>query len=218
MQSRKWRKKQEKNGFCRAISAVLLYFLILALLCDMLFGKAIRRTMQMQGEILATRILSDSISTCLQEKDIRYETLCTVQYDTQGDILAIFYDTAKINLLLAQMEYTLTERLSKEASTVTVSLGSLLGIELLSARGPEIPLTVRALGFARMEYRSDFVSAGINQTRHRILVKIQMQLNTYIPFYSEDLVLEKEVCLAETVLIGEVPEVALQNGLEENGK
>lgn len=203
MQSRKWKKAQKQSSVFRGIASVLVLLFLCVLLFDLLFSKAIRRTLVMQGEILGTKILSETVA----EFSVNYPEICSVIYDGNGKIEAIICDASSLNRLLSEIEYTVTSRLSKEGNTVFLPLGTLLGIDLLSACGPEIPLSVRALGVVRFTYESEISSAGINQTHHRIIAHAEMKLNTYVPIYAEDIVIHKTYCLAETVLIGEVPDV-----------
>ena len=208
MQSRKWERKQRKNRGFRAILSVFISLCLLILTGDILFSKAIRRTLDMQGEILAATVMSEVIA----EQTVTYPQLCDIHYSCSGTIESVVCNASAINQLLSEIEYYATKRLSETKSSVSIPLGTLLGIEVFSAQGPEIPLTVRALGAVRLEYKSEFSSAGINQTRHRIVAAAEIRLNTYVPFYSEDIVFSKMYCLAETILIGEVPDISVLSG------
>ena len=53
---------------------------------------------------------------------------------------------------------------------------------------------------------SNFESAGINQTRHRIYLEIKSKMGVVAPFVSKRVEVINEVNIAETVLIGDVPE------------
>ena len=78
-------------------------------------------------------------------------------------------------------------------------------------RQPDIPLQVSSLGFVRAEYRSDFSSAGVNQTRHRIIIMMTATVNVYVPFYAADFTVTRDFLIAETILVGEVPEALIGN-------
>ena len=54
--------------------------------------------------------------------------------------------------------------------------------------------------------KSDFDSAGINQTRHRIICDVKVGVSAIIPGCSSYTEAENSFTVSETVLAGEVPE------------
>ena len=86
-------------------------------------------------------------------------------------------------------------------------IGTLTGSELLHGRGPEVPLRVTLAGNAAADFESQFESAGINQTKHRITLKIHLQLYTFIPGINRTVDVDTDIPVAETVIVGEVPDI-----------
>ena len=54
---------------------------------------------------------------------------------------------------------------------------------------------------------SVFESVGINQSVHRIYFELRATVSLLTPFTQTDCELTSSVCIAETVIIGEVPNV-----------
>lgn len=76
-------------------------------------------------------------------------------------------------------------------------------------------------GTVSTDYKTEFLSSGINQTRHRIYIEIVSQMTVVAPFISESVEVRTNVNVAETVLIGNVPETfynleGVGNGTLEN--
>lgn len=188
---------------------LLLILVVFLLASDLMFGRAIRRTTRMQGSILASKALSESVLSVIEESDLSYDELCQISYDKNGKITSMVYDTVELNRLLSALELTATDALSGKQNTVSLPLGTLIGTELLSGRGPAIPLRVSALGYVQAECSSEFSSAGVNQTRHRIVVTMTATVNVYVPFYADDFTVTREFFIAETILVGEVPDTLL---------
>ncbi|MFQ8600158.1 MAG: sporulation protein YunB [Oscillospiraceae bacterium] len=61
-------------------------------------------------------------------------------------------------------------------------------------------------GTVNTQIISQFEEAGINQTNHRIYLKIVCTVTGLIPGYPVNVEVENEFCLAETVVVGRVPE------------
>ena len=211
MQSRTFCRLKKRRGLWKGLMRLVLIIVIFILISDLLFGRAVRRTIAMQGDILASKALSESVLDVIEKNDFSYDTLCRVSYDENGDITYIIYDTVLLNQLISLLELTATESLSGKGNTVSLPLGTLIGTEFLSGRGPDIPLQVSSLGFVRAEYRSDFSSAGVNQTRHRIIIMMTATVNVYVPFYAADFTVTRDFLIAETILVGEVPEALIGN-------
>lgn len=188
---------------------LLLVLTVFLLISDLLFGRAIRRTTIMQGNILASKALSESVLSVIEKSDLSYDKLCRVSYDENGKITSLVYDTVELNRLLSVLELTVTDALSGKQNTVSLPLGTLMGIELLSGRGPNIPLRISALGYVQASCSSEFSSAGVNQTRHRIVVTMTATVNVYVPFYADNFTVTREFFIAETILVGEVPNALL---------
>ena len=99
----------------------------------------------------------------------------------------------------------LLERLEDSQLELTIPVGSLLPLEPTWARGPELHLRALALGTASAEFESEFTSAGINQTKHRIVLRIDVYVSILLPGYSTVTQVTNEITVAETVIVGEVP-------------
>ncbi len=57
----------------------------------------------------------------------------------------------------------------------------------------------------KIEFKTEFLSSGINQTRHRVYLQIKSKMGIIAPFANSGVEVLTEVNVAETVLIGDVP-------------
>ena len=146
----------------------------------------------------------------LQERGVDYSDFVTITRNEAGEITALSADMARLNLLRAELSAHLLERLEDSQLELTVPVGSLLPIEPTWARGPELhPL---ALGTASAEFESEFTSAGINQTRHRLWLELSVPVTVLLPGGGEELTVDSRLCVAETVIVGQVPQTWFQTG------
>lgn len=148
----------------------------------------------------------------LQERGVDYSDFVTITRNEAGEITALCADMARLNLLRAELSAHLLERLEDSQLELTIPVGSLLPLEPTWARGPELHLRALALGTASAEFESEFTSAGINQTRHRLWLELSVPVTVLLPGGGEELTVDSRLCVAETVIVGQVPQTWFQTG------
>lgn len=131
-----------------------------------------------------------------------------VERDPSGEPVAVQTDTSALNDLRATMLSGLEKTLNGRI-TVQVPAGSLTGIALLNGRGFPIPLRLSLESYADLSFQTDFSSAGINQSCHRVTMTVTVQAYSQSKRFETQVQVESSTVLAETVLVGTVPEIAL---------
>ena len=62
---------------------------------------------------------------------------------------------------------------------------------------------------SHVEFRNQIVTAGINQTKHQISLLVLVDIDVLVPWGTESTQICSEVLIADTVLVGKVPETYL---------
>ena len=101
---------------------------------------------------------------------------------------------------------------SLDRAELTIPAGNLTGINLLSGKGVELPVEVVAVGTAHAEFESSLSDAGINQTRHQILLDVTVAVEILLPGSTLNTEIGAQIPVAETVIVGAVPDTVLQWG------
>lgn len=141
---------------------------------------------------------------------LRYDDLVVVHRDAQGRVTLVQVDTVRVALLASALQRAVQEELDRlEQVPVTVPLGVLLGSELLAAHGPRIHAAVIPVGAAAVRLEHRFESAGINQARLVVYGLIEARLRVVVPLHRRETVVRADVPLADTVIVGEVPQAWL---------
>lgn len=155
------------------------------------------------------RVTGD-INAALSGISIDYETLVTTRQDQQGAVLAVTTNMAEVNRLRNQVaDCVLSAVKDIDVHELGVPLGSLLDMDLVWAKGPAIRVHSLVAGTADIQAHSEFTAAGINQTLHRILLDVNVPLTVILPGVSVDTRVSVQVCVAETVIVGHVPQTLL---------
>ena len=93
-----------------------------------------------------------------------------------------------------------------ESLNIRIPFGNLLGSNLLMGRGPKIPVQVKMLTSSFVRFDNDLISTGINQSRHVITLVADVDIDIIIPLSTVSTTVETTILIAETVIVGRVPE------------
>jgi sporulation protein YunB len=84
------------------------------------------------------------------------------------------------------------------------------GSKILANFGPMIKISLYPVGTVQVDTKEAFEEAGINQTRHRILLEITAEIKVVQPLLtSSNMKIKTDVPIAETIIIGNVPQAIL---------
>ena len=164
-----------------------------------------------QAENTVSRVVEKAVAQDLSLRSVGYSDFVSVQRTATGEITALTTDMAKINLLRGQLLECILETLEGvRVSDIHIPLGSLLDIDVLWAKGPELKVHSMAVGTVSAEFVSEFSGAGVNQTLHRIWLEVSIPLTLILPGDRVDTQVNTSLCVAETVIVGEVPQTYLE--------
>lgn len=204
----RWRRKFDFHIFGMLFSvlvAIIFAFLIIshlnAKLRPILFELAISQT---------SNHITSAVDHAVSEQAISYNDLVLLERSGNGDIVALTSNMAHANALRAELlEIALAELKGLESMEFSIPLGTIFDWDLLSARGPDVGVRVLYTGTASAEFENSFSSAGINQTCHRIIFHIKADISVLLPGRQEKTTVDTKVCVAETIIVGKVPETYL---------
>lgn len=200
-------KKRKRHKLGLRLIAAALVIIVIAVLVDVRVRPIIEKTTAYQSKILATRIINDAVYSELESGDFDYAKLVSVIYGENNSITAIESNMVNINKLKAKITKSVNDELADiNSQDLSISLGTISGFSAFYNQGPLIPVTLRPEGYVETALISAFESAGINQTLHRILVEINVDISAIIPGYTSSAAVKTQFVVAETVIVGSVPE------------
>lgn len=156
---------------------------------------------------MVTQQIDESVITQVSDGAVVYGNLIKFEKDDSGKITALTNNMAELSRVRAK----LANQLIADLSSLTVKefgipVGNLTGSPLFSGRGPKIPLKILSVGTVHTEFENTFVSSGINQTLHTIFFKVSVDIQVLIPGNIAETTVENKVNIAETVIVGTVPD------------
>lgn len=208
-------RRRKRPSHRAAVIPLLAVVLCLLIFLTVRLDRAIRPAAQLQSEhiarVTANRIISETVADYITENDFTYGDFAAVLYDESGHAASVEALSGNINRIQAELTKEINFRLSNERSShAEIALGSLTGSYLFAGRGPSVKVRICPAGDASVSLKSSFDSAGINQTRHRIYAEINTELISALPIYSFETDESFELLLAETIIIGDVPDYTVR--------
>lgn len=212
----RWRLRQrirrQGSGVQLLLSAA--FGLVLAvLLLSFLDSKArpvIAVMAESRVENIVTGIIETEISKTLAQEAVVYDDIITFRTDSSGRITAFTSNSAEMNRLRTELLSAVISQVDTlDTGTLGIPLGNLLPFSALAEKGPLLPVRIRSIGGADAAFEHVFTAEGINQTHHQIMLNLSVSLTLLIPGGALDTQVSAQVCVAETVLVGEVPDTYL---------
>lgn len=161
-------------------------------------------------EIIYTAILNE------YSKEFNYDDVIHIEKDSQGNIAMLKADTLKMNKIAADVALSSQKELKKLGSIgIKVPMGYIFQNNILAQLGPRVSINMEPIGYIETKYHSDFESAGINQTRHKIYVEVRGKIKVIIPTKNDEIEVKAEVPIAETIIVGKIPDTSIN--LDLNG-
>lgn len=153
------------------------------------------------------RIVVAAVNDAVDSGRINYEQLVDFDKDADGHVTALRSNMAAFNRLQASIADDILQRMAEVSSTdLAIPIGTLTGSPLLAGRGPCLRVRMQSVGTATARFDNQFSSAGINQTRHRIILDVDVHVSILLPGLTTYTKVSNEISVAETVIVGGVPE------------
>ena len=196
----------------RAVVKGLAFFLMAGLLTALLVAGAHMRPLLENLAVTrvsnaVTGVVSQAVYEAIESGELRYESLVTLEKDNTGAITAVHSNLAAFNHLQAEILDTVLTRVGQVAARdLSIPVGTLTGSALLAGRGPRITVRMESVGTSEAHFRNEFLSAGINQTRHQISLDIDVYVSILLPGVRTTTKVSNAFVVAETVIVGAVPD------------
>ena len=202
------KKKSKKSGVMFYFTVILLIFSILFVVFESKARPVMIANLKIYVKTYASFILNDVVSDEISNSDLEYNDLVSIKRDDSGNALSIHLNSADINKFKATINNTAIKSLSQlQEKKFDANIGNLTGIDYMIGRGPKIYYPVEVSGFSESEVFSSFEEAGINQTLHKINLKLDLTVYASIPGYQTSCVVSSVFCIAETLIVGSTPSI-----------
>lgn len=202
-------KRKRKKYFYIIITVILIISLLAFVLLKT--DKNLRILILESAESRIGMLMSDCANTAvnkaIKENDITYSDIIRVTRDDTNSITSLQTDINALNLIRTEIDYLFSKEMEKNSQVILgLPIGSIIGNEYTIGRGPCIKYELEVSVNTSTDYKSQFYSAGINQTLHQITVCVSGDAYIMSPWYRNTIKFSTDYILAETIITGIVPE------------
>ena len=210
------RRRPYRPGRRALIRALIALALILAFL--MYSAARVRPVVaalaRSEAREFVIRAIDAAVRDEVEDGGLEYGKLVTLEKDGRGNIAALVTNAALINILQTRMSSNVVERVENVVeANMGIPIGNAFGGVLTAGRGPRIPVKIQSVTNVNTRFTNEFSSAGINQTRHKIMLEIFVEISIGLPGERVNASVTTEVAIAETVIVGVVPNVYTDIGI-----
>jgi len=205
----RWRIRKLLRWLFTAMVIVLALFFMLR----SKYRSVIDDLAQTQVKNTTSDLTNDAIAKQIASGDIRYDRIVFFEKDLDGRITALKTNMSEVNRLKTDILNIINDEiLALDHSDIGIPLGSLFFPEILSGKGPAIPVSILSIRNSDANFVSHFSQAGINQTLHRLNMEVSIDVAVLVLGQTSSFTMSSEVVVAETIIVGDVPQTFLQTG------
>lgn len=195
------------------VLVTLLIILAILLGFRIKYHNAIESLAQTQVINTTSDLINDAIDLQIEKGTIQYDRIVYFEKDLNGRITALKTNMSEVNRLKTDILNIINDEiLALDTSDIGIPIGSLFLPELMSGRGPVIPVQIMSIRNSDASFFSNFEEAGINQTIQRLSMQVSVDVTVLVLGKTNSFTVASQVVVAETVIVGQVPETFFNTG------
>ena len=208
---KKWKKKTKLRlvALCFVFLFVSAFIYYLNVVCPVVVSLSKDKI-----HSLTTASISEVVGEVLKENGTQYSKLVKISYSQSNQIEVIEIDSVEVNLLIRNVTAKVQQRFDRmKGEGIGIALGTFTGIPFLYGLGPDVSVQIVPVGTVKTRLHSEFNSAGINQTLHRLNFVVEANIGMVLPANMQNISTELEVMICENIIVGKIPNIYLQGQL-----
>ena len=195
----------------RRIGLFLALFAAIYMILRGQFHDVVRDLARTQVTNVTSDLINDAIDHQIENGTIAYDRMVYFEKDLDGKITALKTNMGLVNRLKTDILNLINDEiLALDTDHIGIPIGSLILPEILGGKGPQIPVRVLTIRNSEADFHSNFSEAGINQTLHQLILVDYVDVAVLVLGQTESFTVQSQVVVAETVIVGTVPETFLQ--------
>lgn len=207
-----WRRRR-RHKWRRLLIVILALLVGGFFLLRSRFNPIVRDLATTQVKNQTSDLINDAIAEQIARDNIQYDRIVYFEKDLQGRITALKTNMSEVNRLKTDILNIINDEiLALDTHDIGVPLGSILLPELFSGKGPTLPVRVISISNSDAQFVSHFSQAGINQTLQQLTMEVSVDVTILVLSETATFNVMSQVVVAETIIVGAVPETFLNTG------
>ena len=202
---------RRRNPAVFGIICAAIIMLISVLLLDARLRPAVYDLAALEAYAISSERVNSAVEKILSRNAPVYSELVSINYSDSNAITGITTDIVKMNLFKSQVTNAIDSEFDAMGETdVSVALGTASGIVLFSGVGPCVDIGIGFSSSTKTDFENVFESAGINQTQHSVMLNVETTVMLNLAGRRIPKTVETSFCVAQTVIVGSVPDVMVE--------
>lgn len=202
---------RRRNTAVFKIMCIFIVLLIGVLLTDAKLRPAVYDLAAVEACAVSAERVNSAVEKILSRNAPAYSELVSINYNDSNAITGITTDIVKMNLFKSRVTNAIdSEFTANSKAEIPVSLGTASGIVLFSGFGPHIDISVGFSSSTKTDFENVFESAGINQTQHSVMLNVETTVVLSLAGRRIPETVKTSFCVAQTVIVGSVPDVMVE--------
>ncbi len=205
-----YRRSDRKERIRQTAKRFLLVggiLLLIALGADRWMRPVIQNNAAVETARITSRLINQALQQTLLTIEEDQRPYVILQQKADGTVSSVQLDSAAVSKAQTVLTDAALNTLSQlEEERFSITLGTLLFPNYLSDRGPKLSVALSPSGYAVTRIASDFSEMGINQTRHRLIFQLTIQISCAFTGYRTATEVTSDLVLCDTIIVGDLPE------------
>lgn len=203
-------KKNKRKGLIIFLSVLIFAFILIYLHLIFNIDPLIIKSSEQQIKVQVNNTVNNAAAKTFN--NYSYQDFVIIEKDSGGNISLIQTDIVLINFIARNLALETQKNLPvKFENNISVPLGAFSGITLFAGTGADVKINVNSIGAVTYEYQSQFLSAGINQTLHKLLLILNTETELILPGGKFTVENKTEYLIAENIIVGKIPQIYFNN-------
>ena len=199
-------KKLKKKYIQVVLFVIIVIFILNYYLIAVEIKPVLESICEVRARIIATQAINAAVKSELQKDNLKDQLIITT-FDNYGKLNMINTNTQVMNILSANITATVQEKIKDlTEQPFTITLGAVLNNWMFPDFGPTLKYGILPQGSVLVDFVSEFVDSGINQTKYKLYITVNVQIRVISPITTSDIDVKNNILLTEIVIIGDVPD------------
>ncbi|TXK84858.1 sporulation protein YunB [Paenibacillus sp. N3.4] len=210
MQRRRWRsrptgKTSRKKMVFISLLIVFLFVVQLFIFMERNLRSPLMNLAKVRIKQIATQAINSAIADHVAD-NTNAEQLIDWKIDKNGKINGFMLNYNEHMRITSDTIKTVQNELGRlQGISEHIPVGQALNSAILSSFGPDIPIKLLPVGIVKVDLNTRTQNAGINMVMFEVYVKIIAEVSVIIPFDSDTEIVETEIPISYSLVVGDVP-------------
>lgn len=210
-------QRRRKKRLHKFLCFVTIVAVVVISLAAWLYWRSMTPTIleiaKVQVRSQSTQAINEAVLALFSD-GVGYDDFITIEKNQQNEVVLLVANSVQSNKLARDVALMVQAKIERQfCEELQIPIGTLSGVPLLNGKGPNVGVKISPLGSVTCSFVSDFTTAGINQTLHRIYLNVESRVDLIVPTLRHTVEIFTPILICETVIVGDVPDTFLQGGL-----